>query len=65
MIIGVDCDGVLVDIGSYQLKYSEPYFKKNTIKILLILINLIQNRYMTVHIKKEKYFGKSTYGDTA
>ena len=28
MIIGVDCDGVLVDIGSYQLKYSEPYFKK-------------------------------------
>lgn len=41
MIIGIDVDGVLSDIGNYQLKYSKPYFKKNTIKILLILINLI------------------------
>ena len=28
MIIGIDVDGGLSDIGNYQLKYSKPYFKK-------------------------------------
>lgn len=34
MNIGIDVDGVLTDIGGYQLKYGSRYFKKHGLRIV-------------------------------
>ena len=59
MIIGIDVDGVLSDIGNYQLKYSKPYFKKKYNKDIVNPDKFdIEQIYDCTHKEREIFWQK-------
>ena len=63
MIIGIDVDGVLSDIGNYQLKYSKPYFKKKYNKDIVNPDKFdIEQIYDCTHKEREIFWQKYIWG---
>lgn len=63
MIIGVDCDGVLVDMEGYQLKYGKPYFKKKYNKDIINPEEFdIEQIFDCTHAEREKFWQKYIWG---
>lgn len=63
MNIGVDVDGVLVDLANYQLKYGEPYFlKKYNMKIVDPAGYDIEDIFNCTHKQRTQFWNKYIWG---